>query len=47
LTQSNALVKDTIVRLLGNMANQREIEQYLKRFSSHGQSRFAVIKVGG
>ncbi len=47
MTQSNELVKDTIVRLLGNMANQREIEQYLKRFSSHGQSRFAVIKVGG
>ncbi len=47
MSQSNELVKDTIVRLLGNMANQREIEQYLKRFSSHGQSRFAVIKVGG
>ncbi len=47
MNQSISLVKDTVVRLLGNMANQREIEQYLKRFSSVGQSRFAVIKVGG
>lgn len=47
MNQSVSLVKDTVVRLLGNMANQREIEQYLKRFSSVGQSRFAVIKVGG
>ena len=44
----NALgVKDTIIQLLSNLANPKEIDQYMKRFINAGQSRFAVIKVGG
>ncbi len=39
--------RDTIVKLLSNMGSQKEVHQYLKRFSSLDVSRFAVVKVGG
>jgi len=40
-------VKETIVQLLSNLANPKEFNQYMTRFVEAGQSRFAVIKVGG
>ena len=40
-------LRSTIVRLLSNMASQKEIQQYLKRFSAVEATRFAVVKVGG
>ena len=40
-------IKETIIQLLSNLANPKEIDQYMKRFVNAGQSHFAVIKVGG
>jgi acetylglutamate synthase len=40
-------LRDTIVRLLSNMASAKEIQQYLKRFSKLDAAKFAVVKVGG
>ena len=40
-------LRQTIVRLLSNMASAKEIQQYLKRFSQLDAARFAVVKVGG
>ena len=34
-------LRTTIVRLLSNMASAKEIQQYLKRFSSVDAARFA------
>ena len=39
--------KETIIQLLSNLANPKEIDQYLKRFVDAGKKHFAVIKVGG
>jgi acetylglutamate kinase len=39
--------RQTIVQLLSNMQDGKEIRSYLQRFSSIDQSRFAVIKIGG
>lgn len=39
--------RHTIVRLLSNIGSRREVDQYLKRFSSVESTRFAVVKVGG
>jgi acetylglutamate kinase len=39
--------RQTIVQLLSNMSDGKEIRSYLQRFSDAGQSRFAVIKIGG
>jgi acetylglutamate kinase len=39
--------RQTIVELLSNMQDGKEIRAYLQRFSALDQSRFAVIKVGG
>ena len=49
LNQENnqSKIKETIIQLLSNLANPKEIDQYLTRFVNAGQSRFAVIKVGG
>ncbi|PIP80066.1 MAG: hypothetical protein COW84_07190 [Gammaproteobacteria bacterium CG22_combo_CG10-13_8_21_14_all_40_8] len=47
MTNSHPEIKDTIIQLLSNLANPKEIKQYLKRFVDAGQSHFAVIKVGG
>jgi acetylglutamate kinase len=43
----NRDVRETIVELLSNMSDGKEIRSYLQRFSEVDQSRFAVIKVGG
>lgn len=37
--------RDTIVRLLSNIANRREVDEYLKRFSALESTRFAAILV--
>ena len=39
--------QNIIVRLLKNIGSQKEVEQYLKRFSNVDQNRFAIIKIGG
>ena len=39
--------RQTIVRLLSGMGSQKEVTQYLKRFSQMDAARFAVVKVGG
>ena len=39
--------KETIIQLLSNLANPKEINLYLKRFINAGKTQFAVIKVGG
>lgn len=43
----NKDIRQTIVQLLSNMSDGKEIRTYLQRFSSIDQSRFAVIKIGG
>ena len=43
----NSDVRQTIVQLLSNMSDGKEIRSYLRRFSELDQSRFAVIKIGG
>jgi len=42
-----ATAKETILQLLSNLANPKEIDLYLKRFVNAGENRFAIIKVGG
>ena len=42
-----AKTRETIVQLLSNMQDGKEIRSYLQRFSEVDQSRFAVIKIGG
>jgi bifunctional N-acetylglutamate synthase/kinase len=42
-----AEIRQTIVQLLSNMGESREVRAYLQRFSSLDQTRFAVIKIGG
>ena len=46
-TTPNRDVRQTIVHLLSNMSDGREIRSYLQRFSEVDRSRFAVIKIGG
>lgn len=43
----NRDVRQTIVHLLSNMSDGKEIRSYLQRFSQVDRSRFAVIKIGG
>ncbi len=43
----NRDVRQTIIHLLSNMSDSREIRTYLRRFSEVDRSRFAVIKIGG
>lgn len=43
----NREVRQTIVQLLSNMSDGKEIRSYLQRFSEVGRSKFAVIKIGG
>lgn len=40
-------LRRTIVHLLSNMSDSKEIRTYLRRFSEVDESRFAVIKIGG
>lgn len=44
---SNYSTASTIVQLLNNIGSKREVEQYLKYFTSVSNQQFAVIKVGG
>ncbi|KAJ1923388.1 hypothetical protein IWQ60_005912 [Tieghemiomyces parasiticus] len=39
--------KENIVKLLYNIGSRKEVEQYLRHFSSVESQKFAVIKVGG
>ncbi|CAN6666714.1 hypothetical protein TRVA0_038S00870 [Trichomonascus vanleenenianus] len=39
--------RSTVVQLLDNIGSKREVEQYLKYFTSVSSQQFAVIKVGG
>ncbi|MCW9017741.1 MAG: acetylglutamate kinase, partial [Kangiellaceae bacterium] len=45
--QNHSKAKETIIQLLSNLANPKEIDQYLERFVNAGKTHFAVIKVGG
>ena len=47
MAANNHQTRQTIVRLLSSMASQKEVTQYLKRFSQLDAARFAVVKVGG
>ncbi|MEK7265864.1 MAG: hypothetical protein AAB227_07170, partial [Pseudomonadota bacterium] len=47
MTTPSLNTRQTIVQLLSNMQDGKEIRAYLQRFSSIDQSRFAVIKIGG
>lgn len=40
-------VRPIVTELLGQLGSSREARQYLEQFSRAGESRFAVIKVGG
>ncbi|MFQ5562983.1 MAG: acetylglutamate kinase [Parvularculaceae bacterium] len=44
---SRLSTRATIVQLLSNMTDGKEIRSYLNRFAAVDQSRFAVIKIGG
>ena len=44
---ANKHIRQTIVQLLSNMSDGKEIRSYLQRFSEVEQTRFAVIKIGG
>jgi acetylglutamate kinase len=39
--------KDVIVRLLRNLGSRKEVEQYLKQYSSVDSQKFAIIKAAG
>lgn len=39
--------RSTVIQLLNSIGSKREVEQYLKYFTSVSQQQFAVIKVGG
>ncbi|CCD25304.1 bifunctional acetylglutamate kinase/N-acetyl-gamma-glutamyl-phosphate reductase NDAI_0E04870 [Naumovozyma dairenensis CBS 421] len=43
----SAGTRSTVIQLLNNISTKREVEQYLKYFTSVSQQQFAVIKVGG
>ena len=44
---SPSSTRQTIVQLLSNMSDGKEIRSYLQRFSEVDKTRFAVIKIGG
>ncbi len=41
------LTRTTLVKLLSNLGSRKEVDQYLKHYSSVDSQKFAVIKVGG
>jgi acetylglutamate kinase len=47
MTAPTLATRQTIVELLSNMQDAKEIRSYLQRFSALDQTRFAVIKIGG
>lgn len=46
-TPITSSTRSTVVQLLNNIGSKREVEQYLKYFTSVSSQQFAVIKVGG
>ncbi len=44
---ANREIRQTIVQLLSNVSDGKEIRTYLQRFSELERTRFAVIKIGG
>lgn len=46
-TAKDLSTRQTIVQLLSNMSDGKEIRTYLQRFAAVDQTRFAVIKIGG
>ena len=47
MTAPTLYTRATIVELLSNMQDGKEIRAYLQRFAALDQTRFAVIKIGG
>ena len=45
--QRSYSTRSTVIQLLNNIGSKREVQQYLKYFTSVSQQQFAVIKVGG
>lgn len=45
--EANRQLRRVIVRLLSNLGSQKEVSQYLKRYSDLDELKFAVVKVGG
>lgn len=45
--QASTPTRSTVIQLLDNIGSKREVEQYLKYFTSVDSQQFAVIKVGG
>lgn len=39
--------RSTVIQLLNNIGSKREVQQYLKYFTSVSHQQFAIIKVGG
>lgn len=46
-TNGNFATRSTVIQLLNNIGSKREVEQYLRYFTSVQQQQFAIIKVGG
>ncbi len=47
MSTNNRQVRTTIRRLLDNLGGEKEIRQYLQRYSDLDAAQFAVIKIGG
>ena len=47
MKETNKQIRTTIRRLLSNLGSEKEIQQYLKRYSNLDADHFAVIKIGG
>ncbi|MDH3589719.1 MAG: acetylglutamate kinase [Gammaproteobacteria bacterium] len=46
-TPANKQVRATISKLLASFGSEKEIQQYLKRYSDLDSDQFAIIKIGG
>ncbi|MSP24469.1 MAG: acetylglutamate kinase [Myxococcales bacterium] len=42
-----SITRDTLVKLLSNLGNKKEVEQYLRHYCSGESQRYAVVKIGG
>ncbi|MEZ4459649.1 MAG: acetylglutamate kinase, partial [bacterium] len=47
MSNSTQQTREIIVRLLGAIGSRKEVEQYLKQYSTADQKQFAVVKIGG
>jgi acetylglutamate kinase len=45
--ESSKQTRQVILRLLNNLGSQKEVQQYLKKFSALETDKFAIVKVGG